>query len=81
MTGCVSEERKTYWKRRRLLAVATSSLFLQIGTDDDGAWILAGAWPAGLSSAGTVYFQAWFEDAAGPQGWAASNALGGTPPF
>jgi hypothetical protein len=39
-----------------------------------------GLWPAGIPSAFIVYFQYWIVDAAGPQGFAASNAISGTTP-
>ncbi len=45
-----------------------------------GGYTLAGAWPAGLPSGLELYLQAWISDAAGPAGYAASNALLATTP-
>lgn len=39
-----------------------------------------GLWPPGIPSGFTVYFQYWIVDTAGPQGFAASNAVSGTTP-
>jgi hypothetical protein len=41
---------------------------------------LDGAWPAGLPGGFTLYLQWWIEDAQGPAGFAASNALSATTP-
>jgi hypothetical protein len=37
-------------------------------------------WPAGAPSGTTLVVQAWLQDAGGPAGAAASNALGGDVP-
>jgi hypothetical protein len=52
-------------------------LFAQT-VDFFGKASFAGLWPAGLPSGLTAYFQYWIADAAGPQGFAASNAVSGT---
>jgi hypothetical protein len=33
-----------------------------------------------LPTGSTLFFQAWIRDPAGPQGWAASNAVSGLAP-
>jgi hypothetical protein len=43
-------------------------------TDAGGGWHAATTWPAGAPDV-DLYLQVWIKDAAGPQGWAASNAL------
>jgi hypothetical protein len=48
-------------------------------TGPAGLVVLSAAWPL-LPSGFTVYFQHWISDPAGPQGFAASNALSGTVP-
>jgi FG-GAP-like repeat len=40
-----------------------------------GGLSLGGAWPAGIAAGTTIWWQAWIADPAGPQGFAASNAL------
>jgi hypothetical protein len=54
-------------------------LFAQT-TDFFGKASFGGLWPAGIPSGFTIYFQYWIVDAAGPQGFAASNAVSGTTP-
>jgi hypothetical protein len=50
-------------------------------TDASGSVEIDGAWPpSGLATGSTLFFQAWIRDSAGPQGWAASNAVSGTAP-
>lgn len=44
-------------------------------TDEFGQLAIAGRWPAGLPSGLPVWFQVWVVDAAGPEGFAATNAL------
>ncbi len=44
-------------------------------TDVSGDSILSRAFPAGVGSGTSFYFQYWIIDNAGPQGWAASNAV------
>ncbi|HZM00715.1 MAG TPA: hypothetical protein VFD43_10730 [Planctomycetota bacterium] len=55
-------------------------LLLLLNTGPGGRIILEGNWPAGLPSGLALYFQYWIADAAGPLGWAASNALKATMP-
>jgi hypothetical protein len=49
-------------------------------TDFFGKSTFSGLWPAGVPSGFTTYFQWWIQDPAGPQGYAASNAVAGTAP-
>jgi len=49
-------------------------------TDFFGKATFGGLWPAGVPSGFTTYFQWWIQDPAGPQGYAASNAVAGTAP-
>lgn len=49
-------------------------------TAADSSLSLASTWPAGLPSGTNLWFQAWVADAAGPKGFAASNALKATTP-
>lgn len=44
----------------------------------DGTVTLHARWPAGVAPASTLYYQMWIADAAGPQGYAASNGLSST---
>ena len=41
---------------------------------------LSGTWPAGTPSGVAVYLQMWVSDAAGPQGYSASGAIGFATP-
>jgi hypothetical protein len=45
-----------------------------------GDLVLLGPWPAGIPAGMSLMFQAWSIDAAGVQGWAASNAVQATAP-
>jgi outer membrane protein assembly factor BamB len=49
-------------------------------TDAGGGVGLADTWPAGVPSGTALWIQAWITDAAGPQGFAASNGLQATTP-
>ncbi|MHC5211072.1 MAG: S8 family serine peptidase [Planctomycetota bacterium] len=49
-------------------------------TGASGELPLGGTWPPGIPPGFTTYFQYWIMDAAGPQGFAASNAVSGTTP-
>jgi hypothetical protein len=53
---------------------------LALGTNAHGAAQLQGLWPAGLPSGTQTFVQWWIVDAAGPAGFAASNALKTTEP-
>ena len=49
-------------------------------TDPSGDIVLGAPWPPGAPSMFSFYFQYWWADAGGPQGFAASNGLSGTTP-
>ena len=49
-------------------------------TEPDGTVAIAAPWPAGVPSGFTIVLQHWIVDAAGPSGFAASNAISGTTP-
>jgi len=55
-------------------------LIFGLATDSSGELTLNGTWPAGIPPGFSMYFQHWIADAAGPQGFAASDALSGTTP-
>jgi hypothetical protein len=55
-------------------------ILLPAATDAQGAWTLPIAWPTGIPAGVSIYLQAWIADAAGPEGFAASNAVVGTTP-
>jgi Transglutaminase-like superfamily/Transglutaminase family len=57
------------------------ALNVPLGLDPYGNSLLPWtSWPAGLPSGAGFLLQAWLADAAGPQGFAASNALRGVTP-
>jgi len=56
------------------------NLAFGLTTDFFGDSSFGGLWPAGVPSGFTTYFQWWIQDAAGPKGFAASNAVAGTAP-
>ncbi|MHC5210404.1 MAG: S8 family peptidase [Planctomycetota bacterium] len=49
-------------------------------TDTNGELTLGSSWPPGIPSGFSTFFQYWIVDDAGPQGFAASNAVSGTTP-
>jgi hypothetical protein len=52
-----------------------------LATDASGSVAIDGVWPPnGLPAGSTLFFQVWIRDPAGPQGWAATNALSGVAP-
>jgi hypothetical protein len=54
--------------------------FTPLFSDFFGTPTFGGLWPQGVPSGFTTYFQWWIQDPAGPQGYAASNAVAGTAP-
>jgi hypothetical protein len=60
------------------LMVPNSDLAFPQFSDFFGAASFGGLWPAGIPAGFTIYFQWWIQDPAGPQGFAASNAVSGT---
>jgi hypothetical protein len=63
-----------------ILVPAPDLLIGGIPTDASGGWSFAGAWPAGVPSGFTAYFQVWIPDGAGVAGFAATNAEAATAP-
>ena len=55
--------------------VGAPGLLVSLPTGPAGAVVLNAAWPGGLPSDFSLYFQAWIQDPAGPAGFAASNGL------
>lgn len=49
-------------------------------TPSIGPMVASAVWPAGFPSGVNFYFQSWFVDPTGPQGFVASNALRATTP-
>jgi hypothetical protein len=62
------------------IMVPNNDLILLGVTDFYGSYDITTAWPAGVPSAATFYFQYWIPDASGPVGYVASNAISGTTP-
>lgn len=60
--------------------VPAPDFLLPLTVDGFGVASLSTLWPAGVPSGATFYSQFWISDAAGPAGFAASNALSGTTP-
>jgi hypothetical protein len=59
---------------------AANLLIAGLPTSPTGTLALSSPWPTGLPSGFSVYFQEWIVDAAGPKGFAASNAIAGITP-
>ena len=77
MTGSWAQCRPT---AGGLMAAATD-VITPLVTDAQGQWTHVITLPPGLPPGTTGYFQIWWMDAGGPEGWASSNALSGTTPF
>ena len=60
--------------------VPLSILQLGLATDSNGDIVLNSNWPPGSPPNFTFYFQYWWADAGGVQGFSSSNASGGTTP-
>jgi len=60
--------------------VPAPDFLLPLTVDGFGVASLSTLWPVGVPSGATFYSQFWISDAAGPAGFAASNALSGTTP-
>jgi hypothetical protein len=48
--------------------------------DVTGSYTLSALWPTGIPAGFSLYFQEWFADPGGVQGFAASNTLRGVTP-
>ena len=60
--------------------VPAPNFILAFQANSQGSLSLVGPWPDGVPPDTDIYFQYWIEDSAGPQGFAASNALRATVP-
>jgi hypothetical protein len=56
------------------------SLLIPMVTDASGSASIGGTWPAGVPTGTELYAQHWLSDPAGPEGFAASNAVKGLTP-
>ncbi len=57
-----------------------TGLLLILSTDATGNVVLPGSWPANVPSRFSSFMQVWVEDAGGPFGYAATNAIEGVTP-
>ena len=57
------------------LIVPNPGAVAAVATDATGAVTISGSLPSSSSPGATLFLQYWIRDAAGPQGWAASNGL------
>jgi hypothetical protein len=55
-------------------------LLVSLVTSTGGMLALSSHWPTGIPSGTSVWLQTWIQDAGGPKGFAASNALRATSP-
>ena len=62
------------------LVPASDLVLAPLITSGDGEIVLSGVWPDDVPAGLTFYFQCWIADPAGPQGFAASNGVGGSTP-
>ena len=53
---------------------------LPLVTNGGGGLGINATWPTGVPGGVEIFFQYWIVDAAGPSGWAASNAVRATTP-
>jgi hypothetical protein len=60
--------------------VPNVDLFVNLVTSGAGTIAISSSWPAGVPSGTSVWLQTWVQDAGGPKGFAASNALKATTP-
>ena len=58
-----------------MLVPAPEVVAWPVFTDGTGSLQMQGWWPGGMPSGVSVWFQAWMFDPAGPEGFAATNAL------
>lgn len=63
-----------------VLVPSPDVLVFGLATSAQGELAHAFAWPGGIPTGASLYFQAWTADAAAPQGWSASNGLAATVP-
>jgi FG-GAP-like repeat len=60
--------------------VPDPAVVVALNSGPSGALTVPGTWPTGIPSGVGVHIQWWIADAAGPAGFAASNAITGTTP-
>ena len=60
--------------------IGPPGFFVPLPTDGAGNFQIVETWPTGVPSGFTLYLQYWIDDAAGPFGFSASNAISGTVP-
>ena len=60
--------------------VPAANIIVSLVTDGSGSFALAAPWPGGIPAGLTTWYQVWVMDAAGPQGFSASNAMATTAP-
>jgi len=60
--------------------VPNVDLLVSLVTSTGGMLAISSHWPTGLPSGTSVWLQTWVQDAGGPKGFAASNALEATSP-
>ena len=58
-----------------ILAPSPDAVVGPLVTDSEGALILAGTIPHQVPAGVHLHFQIWIQDAAGPEGWSATNGL------
>jgi hypothetical protein len=63
-----------------VLVPAPALIVSGLPTSSSGTLVLSAPWPPGIPSSTTIDFQFWMPDPAGPQGFAASNAVSATTP-
>jgi hypothetical protein len=66
--------------RGGLLVPAPDLVIGGLVADADGTLSLAALWPRGTPARTALYAQVWIEDAGGPQGYTATNAMCGVSP-
>jgi hypothetical protein len=58
------------------IIVPAPAFVIALPTGPSGAFTLSSSWPAGIPAGTSILFQVWIVDAAGVQGFAATNGIG-----
>jgi hypothetical protein len=66
--------------KQGLLVPQPDKLLFGLPLDGQGRFHFEFAWPAGLPSGASLWYQAWIADGAGPAGLSSSNGLKSTAP-
>ena len=66
--------------KKPMIAVPNPDLVIPLTADAQGDLTLVVTWPQGVPSAVSLYTQFWVQDASGPAGFTASNAVESTTP-